>query len=529
MFSPLITVLFLLGLAGSPVEIGEVAQRIETPQGCTTGVAFDGTRLWIADRRSDRIYALDPATGNVLANLEAPCFWPTGLAFDGEQLWVADRNRKLGLRFDTDTGIVTRTIELDLDQPEGLAWDGTHLWCVDGRKDRIVKLDPEDGTAILFHPAPSSNPTGLCFDGSFLWVADRIDDAIYRVNPETGRAIMKLPAPGPYPYGLASLPNGLVCADYQNDTLDRISLEGERKALITEGRRARVSLVLELINFGPGQVATADFYVAVPSNGDNQTLLSEVAFEPAPLEIVEDKWGQPIAHFRFEEIENADRARAIMRCDVAMNDVLYLLIPEKVGSLDEIPQEIKAKYLADGSKYDLANDYIVNAVKTIVGDEKNVLRNVLKIYDYVIDHVEYEMVGGWNTAAHVLKRGTGSCSEYTFCFIACCRAAGIPARYAGSLVVRGDEASFDDVFHRWAEVYLPNYGWIPFDPSRGDKPKPADQLKGIGWVADTLFITTRGGGGSEYLGWTYNAETKWTTRGRCRVETEQIAEWEPLE
>jgi transglutaminase-like putative cysteine protease/sugar lactone lactonase YvrE len=502
---------------------------MKTPHGCPTGLAWDGEKLWVADRRTDRIYALDPAGGEVLANMEAPGFWPIGLAHDGEQLWVADRESATGFRFDVNKGLVTRTLPLDLSRPEGLAWDGTHLWCVDGRKDRIVKLDAEDGTAIESFPAPSSNPTGLAFDGQFLWVADRIDDLIFRVNPENGRAVMKLPSPGKYPYGLACVDGGIWCVDYQGDTVDRISLKGSRKALIRDERLARVSFVLDLINFGPGTVETADYYVAVPTNGLNQKLLSDVAFEPEPLEIIEDTWGQRIAHFRFEGVENTERARAIMRCDVALKDVLYLLFPEKVGNIEDIPGDIKAKYLVDGTKYDLKNEFIQNTVKKVVGDEKNVLKAVLKIYDYVIDHIEYEMVGGWNTAAAVLKRGTGSCSEYTFSFIALCRAAGIPARYEGSLVIRGDDASFDDVFHRWAEVYLPGYGWIPFDPSRGDKKRPADQLKGVGWVANTLFITTHGGGGSEYLGWTYNAEVKWTTKGRCKVETENIAEWEPLE
>jgi transglutaminase-like putative cysteine protease len=199
-----------------------------------------------------------------------------------------------------------------------------------------------------------------------------------------------------------------------------------------------------------------------------------------------------------------------------------------VGTLDDIPGDIKALYLADGAKYDLKNEVIARTAREVVGGEKNVLLAVQKIYDYVLDHIEYELVGGWNTAAAVLERGTGSCSEYSFCFIALCRAAGIPARYAGSLVIRGDDASFDDVFHRWSEVYLPGYGWVPFDPSRGDKALPADRLKGMGWLANSLFITTRGGGDSEYLGWTYNAEMKWTTSGKCTVKTEQIAEWEKL-
>jgi hypothetical protein len=289
-----------------------------------------------------------------------------------------------------------------------------------------------------------------------------------------------------------------------------------------------VELVIDLINDGLGTVETADFYVAVPENGVNQQLLDEVIFDPAPTQFKQDQWGQRFAHFHMNGIPPKERRRVVMQCKVELREVLFLLAPEKAGVLEDIPTEIKEKYLVDGSKYDIHHPYLKKTAREVVGKEKNVLKAAMKIYHHVMACLRYELVGGWNTAATVLKRGTGSCSEYAFCLIALCRAAGIPARYAGSLVIRGDDASYDNVFHRWVEIFLPGYGWVPFDASRGDKASPADRLKGMGWLANSLFITTRGGGDSPYLGWTYNARVTWTSRGPSRIRTEQIAEWEPL-
>jgi transglutaminase-like putative cysteine protease len=137
-------------------------------------------------------------------------------------------------------------------------------------------------------------------------------------------------------------------------------------------------------------------------------------------------------------------------------------------------------------------------------------------------------VGGWNTAPVVLKRGTGSCSEYTFSFIALCRAAGLPARYVGSIVVRGDDASLDQYFHRWPEVYLPGYGWIPMDPQGGDDPLPRDQARGIGHLSNKFLIVSQGGGDSEYLGWHYVNHETCRTSPQVEVEIDAFGEWEPL-
>jgi hypothetical protein len=143
--------------------------------------------------------------------------------------------------------------------------------------------------------------------------------------------------------------------------------------------------------------------------------------------------------------------------------------------------------------------------------------------------MEYELAGGWNVAPAVLERGNGSCSEYSFVYIAMCRAAGLPARYAGSIVIRNDDASYDDVFHRWVEIYLPDYGWLPVDPSRGDKKWPADQANSFGYLSNGVLITTVGGGGSEFLEWGYNSNERWTSKGKCKVEVENFGEWSPIE
>jgi hypothetical protein len=151
-----------------------------------------------------------------------------------------------------------------------------------------------------------------------------------------------------------------------------------------------------------------------------------------------------------------------------------------------------------------------------------------RIHRWVGERLEYELVGGWNVAPAVVERGTGSCSEYTFVFIAMCRAAGLPARYAGAVMVRGDAASTDEVFHRWPEVYLPGYGWVPADAQAGDTPSPAAAADSIGRLQPRSLITTLGGGASDLLGWSYNHNESWVAAGPVKTHVEAVGEWSPL-
>lgn len=206
----------------------------------------------------------------------------------------------------------------------------------------------------------------------------------------------------------------------------------------------------------------------------------------------------------------------------------FWIMPENVKGLDKIPEEIKKKYLKDSIKYRINDPKIKEAALKAVGKETNTYWKARKIYQFVRERLNYQLKGGWDSVPILLERGTGSCSEYSFVFIALCRSAGIPARYVGGIVTRGDDAFVDNVFHRWTEVYLPGYGWVTVDPDRGDKESLRGQALGFGNLGNTLLITTKSGGKSKFLDWKYNGNVKWQFEGNSRVYIEQIGELAPI-
>lgn len=506
---------------------GDVATTVPLPFDHPTGVAWTGQRYWVADRRTDLFYEIDPASGAVTAEVESPGWFPSGLSWHAGLLWSTDPGAGAIYATDPSTGRTVRTLESPTPSPTGIAWNGDELWICDNRDDRILHIDPLDGTTITSFASPASDPRGMVFGNGYLWCSDRLRDEIHMIDPKRGMVIMTLDAPGRFCWDLAWRDDRIAAVDYQDDTLYELVVDDGQVLRESDPRRAVVEFTTEAVATGSGgSIESLEIFYAVPVDRPGQRLIADLEFTPDP-ELIADRWGQGIAAFRFSDLAPGNSVEVTMRARAETYAVRFYIVPDKIGS--KIPEDVRKLYLADDVKYDLQHPYIQKIVRETVGEEKNLYWRARLLYQYLIEHMEYQLAGGWNTAPTVLERGNGSCSEYTFSLIALLRAAGVPARYVGSLVVRGDDASYDDVFHRWNEVYLPGYGWVPVDANAGDRPLPADQGAAFGGISNRFLVTTEGGGNSEYLGWSYNHENRWVSAGKCGVRTESVAEWEPLE
>lgn len=525
----IITAAILLLIPSTWAKVGDILKVIKTPGPCPTGLAFDGKNLWLADNFTDKIYKIDPESGKILKSFDSPGQHPEGLAWDGKHLWHIDSGEKYMYLLCPETGRALSILESNSSNPRDLAWDGEYVWIADYRKDILIKVSPEDGMMVQNFPSPAREPAGIAFDGKYLWVTDRGEDRVYLVNPSDGLCLSSLRSYGPFPYGLAWGDGVLWNVDYENDEIYKIKVFCKDILSKWDERQMSLHFLKEFRNYGPGTVKTLDIYLPIPKNRDNQAFLGQVEFDQTPDEIIEDSWGQKIAHFHFKDLKGLSVVKPDWKVKAKIYAVEYFIYPDKVGNLEDIPQEIREKYTQDGDKYLIHDPYIQKLAQKIAGKEKNPYWIARRIYDFLGKHLSYNLkpLGGWNPAPTVLKRGTASCSEYTYSMIALCRALGVPIRYVGAVSRRGDDASIDDVYHRWTEVYLPPYGWIPFDANKGDTDLPGRKVLGIGNVAARYIITTENGGGDEYLWFGYNYGFKWTSEGKCRIHEESYGLWSP--
>ncbi len=516
---------------------GEVVNSFKTPGIFPTGLCFDGENLWVADRGTDKIYCINPQTGKVIRQIESPAYWPMGLAWDGEYLWNTDYRGRTDksedldgmiFKIDTKDGTILSTLQSPAKSPKGLTYDGKYLWCIDDRNNKVIQFSQVDGTTIKSFPSPAKNPKGITFDGKYLWISDRETDEIHMVDPKTGFVVIILDAPGNYVHGLAINNKKLWAVDMEDDKIYELKIKDDDNYIRKDKQLHQVTFNHNVTCYGPGKIKSLNVNIALPENRVNQTIIGDYKYNIKPNKILTDKWGQKTALFQFQDIKPGEKTEIQVTTVFNSYNVRYFIYPEKVGALNDIPNDIKEKYLVDNEKYQINSKVIKETIEKVVGDEKNPYWIMRKIHQYLIGHLHYVMDGAWDTAPTVITNGHGSCSEYTFVFIALCKAAGLPTRYVGSTWDRKELAYMDDMYHRWVEVYLPNYGWIPTDPTHGDRKTPRDQAYPIGLVRNAALITTQSGGGSATMGWTYNSREDYITEPKTNINITHYADWDKV-
>jgi transglutaminase-like putative cysteine protease len=105
------------------------------------------------------------------------------------------------------------------------------------------------------------------------------------------------------------------------------------------------------------------------------------------------------------------------------------------------------------------------------------------------------------TAAEAFGLEHGICQDFAHVFITAARSLGIPARYVGGYFCRDDGAGVPDAGHAWAEAFVPDLGWVAFDPANGICATDAHARVAVGLdhLGAAPVRGMRHGGGTETL------------------------------
>lgn len=472
-------------------------------------LTYGNGSLWVSDPEdTDSIYRIDPKTGEVQDQLKSKL--GGGILHDGQYLWVASYSTPNILKINTDTKEVVKKIRNVGSKQAGLAFDGVNLWTVSKETGKIHQISPETGEEKSSISYPGNYPRGLIWYQGYLYHSDSLEDTIYQLDPETGGIVSRIASPSNSPRGLAFDGERLWYSDsYDGIRTLRIEYDEERGIVKSNPFYMKVKLTTRLREGVP-----TGAYWAVPREDEGYELI-QLDYDPNPDEYVYDEFGQRVAYFGFDKIENEYPEVSVTVLEKIWH-INYNIRLDQVGSLESIPKQIKNKYLKDAWFLDIKHPTIVEASREAVGEERNPYLIAVKIHDYVAQQMKYKSPQpvDWNAVA-LLEEGLGDCDCYTIIFMALSRAAGLPSR-----MVRGEhywEDSEEPGVHWWSEAYIPNYGWVPFDPTRDDRKHL--RHRNIGFAGPEIVFNKNGGTDRRYLGSV--GSFSWRTDGTRKIEWER--------
>lgn len=193
---------------------------------------------------------------------------------------------------------------------------------------------------------------------------------------------------------------------------------------------------------------------------------------PTPVSISYDESGNPRYKFKIRSIASGGQTTMTMNLLIKIR-----LSPDYNESsseqLDKIPSTL-LKYTTADEYWEVDNPTINSLSKNLTEGQTGVLNKVKAIYNFVVDNVEYDYSKLEKQASErerygaikTYTLGKGVCGDFADLFVTLCRSSGIPA-----IVVKGFIYDRDGLFpqeengHAWTEVFIPEYGWLPVDPT----------------------------------------------------------------
>ncbi len=139
--------------------------------------------------------------------------------------------------------------------------------------------------------------------------------------------------------------------------------------------------------------------------------------------------------------------------------------PSSVGTT--FPTELNTYTVPIDDLYESDSPAIQALAQQLTDGITNPYYKARRIFDYLLENLDYELQQTEHSALWGLQAGRGDCTEFSNLFIALARAAGIPAKSVsgfGYLALYTPGTGTDtELRHAWSIFYLPNYGWVPAD------------------------------------------------------------------
>ncbi|MGX9419331.1 transglutaminase family protein [Vibrio sp. WJH972] len=243
----------------------------------------------------------------------------------------------------------------------------------------------------------------------------------------------------------------------------------------------------------------------LPRDTDNQRCTSHrINVSPTPIYQREgvDYYGNSTFYFSIQEphsrlmidvvsffdIENTGYSELVNTHLLTCGQVRTMLAEAATPELRMVKE-----FVLDSAQIKLSES-LADYAREVFSDDKPILKASLEFTQKIFNEFKFDPTATNVTTPpeQVLKEKRGVCQDFAHLAIGCIRSVGLPVRYMsgyietippeGQVKLVGADAS-----HAWFSVYVPDLGWVEFDPTNNIM--PSDQHIVTAWGRDYADVT----------------------------------------
>lgn len=243
----------------------------------------------------------------------------------------------------------------------------------------------------------------------------------------------------------------------------------------------------------------------LPRDTRNQTCLSRrIHVLPTPIYQTEgqDYFGNPTFYFSVQEPHKKLSIDVECYFEIEENDLTNQLSLNQLtcGELRQMLQQAESpelrmvkEYIQD-SQHIQRSEALAQYAHECFNDNAPVLQASLDFTHKIFQEFTFDPAATSVSTPpeQVLQEKRGVCQDFAHLAIACIRSVGLPARYISgyleTLPPPGQEKLVGaDASHAWFAIFIPELGWVEFDPT--NDLMPSEQHIVTAWGRDYADVT----------------------------------------
>lgn len=202
-----------------------------------------------------------------------------------------------------------------------------------------------------------------------------------------------------------------------------------------------------------------------------------LAIKPSPQKQIEDELGN--SYLQYDNlIVKAGQTFTVEQQATIDNDALVFNFNKETWE-DALPNlyETKATLILNRDYWHSAlaasssaeEKQLANLARQITEDQQYNLYKLLAIYDFMRQAFAYDSKQAKNSFTDMLKDKHLQCSDSAMLTAKLLQNLGFRVRIAGGMLLSTSEPE-DQATHSWCEVFCPDLGYVPIDPTQGRFP-----------------------------------------------------------